>query len=273
LSDINADIDEDKMAEMKPIEFQSRDGLKINGYLTLPKNSNGKNVPIVVIPHNGPLQRNTWGYNAEVQYLASRGYGILQVNYRGSSGYGQSFYAAGFKQWGAKIQDDIDDGVKYLIKSGIANPKKIAIYGTGLGGFIALNAAIRQPQLYKCAASNSGVLNLLSFIKSIPPFLKSNLQMYYEIIGNPVSEISYLRQASPVFHADRVNIPVFIAQNAKDPRVNPNDAIQFIKELKKRDAPYVYFDKQDAPFMPNREEARQKMYLALSDFLDKNLKK
>lgn len=273
LSDINSAIKADEMSEMKPISYTSRDGLKIDGYLTLPTQSNAKNLPVVVMPHNGPGQRNTWGFNAEVQFLASRGYAVLQINYRGSTGYGKNFYAAGFKQWGLKIQDDVDDGVQWLINQKIANPNKIAIYGTGFGGYIAMNAAIKNPKLYKCAAANSGVLNLLSYIKAIPPFLKSNLQMYYDIIGNPDTDVDYMHQASPIFHADKVNIPIFITQNVKDPRTNASDAIQFVKELKKRNIPVTYIEKDDAPFSANREEERQKIYTELAHFLENNLKK
>jgi len=273
LSDINSAINVAQMCDMKPISYTSRDGLKINGYLTLPLNSKAKNLPIIVIPHNGPGQRNGWGFNAEVQFLANRGYGVLQINYRGSQGYGKAFYAAGFKQWGAKIQDDVDDGVQWLISQKIANPQKIAIYGSGFGGLIALNAAIKSPKLYKCAASNSGVLNLLSYIKSIPPFFKSNLQMHYDIVGNPDTEFDYMRQASPIFHADNITIPTFITQNSKDPRINSNDAIQFVKELKKRNIPVTYFERDDLQFSNNREEGRQKVYAALEQFLGSNLKK
>jgi len=273
LSDNNSAIKEEQMCEMKPISYMTRDGLKINGYLTLPLNKDPKNLPVVIVPHNGPGQRNTWGYNAEVQFLANRGYAVLQVNYRGSTGYGMNFHAAGFKQWGAKIQDDVDDGAKWLISEKIANPQKIAIYGSGFGGYIALNSAIKNPKMYKCAASNSGVLNLFSYLKSIPPFMKSNLQMYYEMIGNPNTDFDYMHQASPLFHADKVNIPIFITQNVKDPRINSSDAIQFVKELKKRNAPVTYYEKEDSPFFVNREESRQKVYTALELFLETNLKK
>jgi len=273
LSDNNSAIKEEQMCEMKPISYIARDGLKINGYLTLPLNKDPKNLPVVIVPHNGPGQRNTWGYNAEVQFLANRGYAVLQVNYRGSTGYGMSFHAAGFKQWGGKIQDDVDDGAKWLISEKIANPQKIAIYGSGFGGYIALNSAIKNPKMYKCAASNSGVLNLFSYLKSIPPFMKSNLQMYYEMIGNPNTDFDYMHQASPLFHADKVNIPIFITQNVKDPRINSSDAIQFVKELKKRNAPVTYYEKEDSPFFVNREESRQKVYTALELFLETNLKK
>jgi dipeptidyl aminopeptidase/acylaminoacyl peptidase len=273
LSDNNSAIKEDQMCEMKPISYTSRDGLKINGYLTLPLNKKAKNLPVVVVPHNGPGQRNSWGYNAEVQFLANRGYAVLQVNYRGSTGYGMSFHSAGFKQWGAKIQDDIDDGVTWLINEKIADPQKVAIYGTGFGGYIALNAAIKNPKMYKCAAANSGILNLFSYLKSIPPFMQSNLQMYYEIVGNPNKDFDYMHQASPLFHADKVKIPIFITQNIKDPRINSSDAIQFVKELKKRNAQVTYYEKEDTQFIGQREESRQKVYAELEQFLANNLKK
>lgn len=273
LSDINAAINEDEMCEMKPVSFAARDGLKLNGYLTLPKRAEAKNLPVVVIPHDGPGKRNSWGYDAEVQFFANRGYAVLQVNYRGSKGYGKDFYAAGFKQWGGKIQDDIDDGVQWLIQKKIANPQRIAIYGNGLGGYIALNAAIKSPKLYKCAASNSGVLNLFSYLASIPPFFKSNLQMFYEILGNPDTDVDYMRQASPIFHADKVGIPLFITQNTKDPRINASDAIRFVKDLKKRNASVVYFEREEQQFGMGREESRQKTYAALESFLANNMKK
>lgn len=273
LSDNNSAIKEESMCEMKPISYKSRDGKKISGYLTLPKFSEARNLPVVVMPHNGPGQRSTWGYNAEVQFLANRGYAVLQVNYRGSTGYGKDFYAAGFKEWGLKIQNDIDDGVKWLIDGKIANPQKVAIYGTGFGGFIAMNCAMKNPKMYRCAASNSGVLNLFSYLKSIPPFMMSNLQMFYEIVGNPSTDFDYMHQVSPLFHADQIKIPVFITQNLKDPRINPSDAIQFVKELKKRNSPVTYFERSDTRISTSREESRKKIYSALEQFLANNLKK
>jgi dipeptidyl aminopeptidase/acylaminoacyl peptidase len=273
LSDLNSSIKEEEMCEMKPISYMSPDGFKINGYLTLPLHIEPKNLPVVVMPHNGPGQRNVWGYNADVQFLANRGYAVLQVNYRGSTGYGKEFYAAGFKEWGLKIQQDVDAGAQWLIDKKIADPKRIAIYGNGFGGFIAINSAITSPTLYRCAGSSSGVLNLFSYLKTIPPFLTSNLQMFYEIVGNPDKDSEYMRQASPVFHADKVKIPVFITQNPKDPRINGNDAVQFVKELKKLNLSVTYLEKEDNKSPVNREEARQKSYTALEVFLQDNLKK
>ena len=273
LSDINPSIKEEEMCEMKPISYVTSDGFKINGYLTLPLGVQPENLPVVVIPHNGPGQRNSWGFNADVQFLANRGYAVLQVNYRGSTGYGKDFYAAGFKQWGQKIQQDIDAGVLWLIDQKIADPNRVAIYGYGFGGLIAINSALGNSKLYKCAGSSTGVLNLFSYLKTIPPFLTSNLQMYYEIVGNPDKDAEYMRQASPVFHADKINIPLFITQNSKDPRINGNDAIQFVKELKKLNLPVTYLEKEDSKSPLNREEARKKSYAALELFLQGNLKK
>jgi dipeptidyl aminopeptidase/acylaminoacyl peptidase len=239
----------------------------------MPINRPTKNLPVVVLPHNGPGNRNTWGYNPEVQFLANRGYAVFQVNFRGSSGYGKEFMAAGFKQWGGKINNDIEDGVKWLINQHIANPKRIAIYGSGLGGYLALNSVYSSPGLYACAASNSGVINLFSYLKAVPPFLKTNLQMYYTIIGNPDTEVDYMRQASPVFHADKINVPVLIAQSPKDQWVNSGEVIQFVKELKKKNVNVTYFEKDTESFPGMNEESRQHLYVTLEQFLDSNLKK
>ncbi|QPH37781.1 S9 family peptidase [Pedobacter endophyticus] len=273
LTDINPSIKQELMCAMKPISFKSADSLTINGYLTLPLSKKPKNLPVVVLPHNGPGGRNGWGYNAEVQFLASRGYAVLQVNYRGSTGYGKAFYAAGFKQWDDKIQSDVNDGVRWLISQKIANPKKIAIYGNGFGGYLALNCLYKNPDLYKCGGSNSGVINLFSYLKTIPPFLKSNLQMYYEIVGNPITDTEYMRFASPVFHADRFESPVFIAQNIKDPRVNVAEGVQFIKELTKRNVPVTYIEKEEGPNPVMRQQGRKVLYKALEEFLHQNLSK
>lgn len=273
LTDVSPAIKPEDMSAMKPISFKSSDGLTINGYLTLPKDKKAVNLPVVVFPHNGPKARNSWGYNAEVQFLANCGYAVLQVNYRGSTGYGKEFYAAGFKKWGDKIQDDVNDGARWLIAKKIANPKRIAIYGNGFGGYIALNCLYKNPDLYKCGGSNSGVINLFSYLKTFPPFLKAKLQMYYEIVGNPVTETDYMRFASPVFHADRFKSPIFIAQNPKDPSVNVAEGVQFIKELKKRNVQVTYVEKEEGPNPVIRQQGRTALYKALEEFLQENLGK
>jgi dipeptidyl aminopeptidase/acylaminoacyl peptidase len=260
---------------MKPVSFKSRDGLTINGYLTLPLGFKPKNLPLIVIPHggDGPTYRNSWGFNSEVQFLANRGYAVFQINFRGSKGYGKKFWIAGFKKWGTDIQNDITDGVNWLVSEGIADKKKIGIYGSGFGGYSALHALAFQPNLYACGASESGFLNLFAYIKSVPPILKPTLQMYYEMVGNPENGIDALRAVSPVFHANRIKAPLLIAQDTKDQRVNVNETNQFVKELKKRKVPITYITKESREFNFRNAESRMNFYTELEKFLASNLKK
>jgi dipeptidyl aminopeptidase/acylaminoacyl peptidase len=273
LSDLNSAINEEEMSPMEPISYITRDSLTIHGYLTLPLNKKAERLPVVVLPHDGPGSRNNWGYNPEVQFLANRGYAVLQVNYRGSAGYGKAFAASGFKQWGCKIQNDITDGVNWLIAKKIADPKRIAIYGTGFGGNIALNALYAKDHNYVCAASNSGVINLFTYLKSIPPFMKPNLQMYYEVVGNPLTDVERMRQSSPLFQVDKINKPVFITQNIKDPSINSGETQQFVKNLQKKNIPVTYLENDEEFFFGKNIEQRQKLYTALEQFLEDNLKK
>jgi dipeptidyl aminopeptidase/acylaminoacyl peptidase len=271
LGDVNSSLKEKQLCEMKPITFKSRDGMVINGYLTLPKGGIVSKLPFVVIPHGGPSARNSWGYNAEVQFLANRGYGILQLNYRGSTGYGKAFWIAGFKEWGGKIQEDITDGTKWLIKSKIADPKRIAIYGGSFGGFSALHGLCFNPDLYVCGASYSGVINLFSYLKGIPPYYRPYQKMYYEMVGNPETDGDYFRRSSPVFHTDKIKVPVLIAQGSKDPRVNVNETNQFVKELKKRQIEVTYILKEDESHFFRKPENKIEFYKELETFLSKNL--
>lgn len=271
LGDINPSLPQEEMAEMKPISFKTRDSLIVNGYLTLPKGKNKKNFPVVVVPHSNSEGRNSWGYNSEVQFLANRGYAVFQVNFRGTKGYGKEFWTAGFKQWGGKMQDDITDGVRWLISEEIADPKRIAIYGYSFGGFSALHGLIYRPDLYRCGASYSGFTNLFAYLKDIPPYFRPYQQMYYETVGNPEKDSEYFRAASPVFHTNKIKAPVLIAQGALDPRVNTNETNQFVKELKKKNVPVTYILNEDEGHYFRNIENRLEFYRELEIFLDKNL--
>lgn len=273
LSDVNSSFTENDMALMQPITYKSRDGLTINGYLTLPVNKGQRNLPIVVLPHGGPSSRNIWGYNAEVQFFANRGYAVFQVNYRGSTGYGKSFWIAGFKEWGGKIQEDITDGVKWLISEGIADPKRIGVYGSGFGGFSALHGLCFNPDLYRCGASYSGMTNLFSYLKGVPPYYKPYQQMFFEMVGNPEADADYFRNTSPVFHADKIKAPVLIAQGTKDARVNVNETNQFVLELKKNNIPVTYILKEGERHFFRNPENRIELYRQLDIFFTNNLKK
>jgi dipeptidyl aminopeptidase/acylaminoacyl peptidase len=271
LSDVNSSLKVENMAEMKPISYKTRDGLTVYGYLTLPRGMPPQNLPVVVMPHGGPDTRNSWGYNSEVQFLASRGYAVFQVNFRGSKGYGKDFWIAGFKEWGAKMQDDITDGVHWLVKQKIADPSRIGIYGFSFGGFSALHGLMSSPALYRCGASYSGFTNLFAYFKDIPPYFRPYLQMYYETVGNPETDADYFRAASPVFHTDKIKVPVLIAQGGRDPRVNMNETHQFVKELKKKKVPVTYIFKEGEGHVFRNNENRLEFYKKLEIFLDQNL--
>ncbi len=271
LADLAPWIRSDLMSEMTPIEFSSRDGLLIHGYLTIPTGVEAKNLPVVVNPHGGPWARDNWGFNPEVQFLASRGYAVLQLNFRGSTGYGRKFWEASFKQWGLNMQNDISDGVAWMIKRKIADPQRVAIYGGSYGGYATLAGLAFTPELYKCGVDYVGVSNLLTFMKTVPPYWKNYLSQMYEEVGNPETEADLLKAASPVFHADRIRAPLFVAQGAKDPRVNINESNQIVEALKKRGIAVQYMVKENEGHGFHNEENRFDFYRAMEKFLAEHL--
>ncbi|HEX5864331.1 MAG TPA: S9 family peptidase [Casimicrobiaceae bacterium] len=273
LGEIAPWLPEAKMARMKPIEFKSRDGLTINGYITLPNGKESKNLPVIVNPHGGPWARDVWGWNPEVQMLANRGYAVLQMNFRGSTGYGRSFWQASFKQWGLKMQDDITDGVNYLVKEGIADPKRVCIYGGSYGGYATLAGVTYTPDLYACAVDYVGVSNLFTFLNTIPPYWKPFLDMMHEMVGEPEKDKALLTSTSPALNADKIKTPLFIAQGARDPRVNIDESNQMVKALKARgvDVPYMVKENEGHGF--HNEENKFDFYEAMERFLAKYLAK
>lgn len=272
LSDISPWLKESELADMKPITFQTRDSITINGYLVLPPGVDAQNLPVIVNPHGGPWWRNRWGFSAETQFFASRGYAVFQINYRGSRGYGREFWTSGFKQMGRKMQDDISDGVEWLIREKIANPKRIAIYGYNFGGFHALSGITFTPSLYRCAISYSGVSNLFNYIKDIPPYQKPFLEMNYEMVGNPEKDAEYFRSVSPVFHTGNIKAPVMIVQGASDPRLSVTETNQFVKDLKKKGVNVTFILKENEGHEFKNEENKIELYTEMEKFLSKNLK-
>ena len=264
-------LPEKELAQMKPIEYQSRDGLTIHGYLTLPPGREAKNLPVVINPHGGPWYRDTWGFNPEVQFLANRGYAVLQMNFRGSTGYGRKFWEASFKQWGQSMQDDITDGVNWLVKEGIADPKRVAIYGGSYGGYATLAGVAFTPDLYAAAVDYVGVANMFTFMKTIPPYWKPFLDMFHEMVGDPVKDRAMLEAASPVMHADKIKTPLFVAQGAHDPRVNKDESDQMVAALKKRGVEVEYMVKDNEGHGFHNEENRFDFYEAMEKFLAKYL--
>jgi dipeptidyl aminopeptidase/acylaminoacyl peptidase len=270
LAEITPWLDENELAEMKPISYAARDGLTIHGYLTLPRGGR-KNLPLVVNPHGGPWARDGWGYNPEVQFLANRGYAVLQVNFRGSVGYGRAFWEKSFRQWGKTMQDDVTDGVKYIIQQGIADSKRVAIYGGSYGGYATLAGLAFTPELYACGIDYVGVSNLFTFLKTIPPYWKPMLDMFYEMVGHPEKDKDLLTAASPVLHAENIRVPLLIAQGAQDPRVNIDESDQMVAALKKHDVPVEYIVKDNEGHGFHNEENRFEFYETMEKFLDKYL--
>jgi dipeptidyl aminopeptidase/acylaminoacyl peptidase len=212
------------------------------------------------------------GYNPEVQFLANRGYAVLQPNYRGSTGYGRKYWEASFKQWGGTMQDDLTDGVNYLIAQGIADPKRVAIYGGSYGGYATLSGITKTPDLYAAAVSYVGVSNLFTFMKTIPPYWLPFQEVTYEQVGHPERDKAMFEERSPALNAHKIKTPLFVAQGAKDPRVNKAESDQMVEALRKRGVVVDYMVKDNEGHGFNNEENRFDFYEAMEKFFGKHLK-
>lgn len=274
ITDVSPWLDEKEMAEVTPIEFKSRDGMTIHGYLTLPKGmtlETAKNLPTIINPHGGPWARDSWGFNPEAQFYANRGYAVLQMNFRGSVGYGRKFWEASFKKWGQEMQNDVTDGTKWLIEKGIADSKRVAILGGSYGGYATLMGLIREPELYACGIDYVGVSNLFTFMKTIPPYWKPMLDMMYEMVGNPQTDSLMFVENSPVYNADKIKAPLMVAQGANDPRVNKDESDQMVEAMKKRNIDVEYLVKDNEGHGFRNEENRFEYYRKSEEFLKKYL--
>ncbi len=259
------------LSTMEPVTFTSRDGLSVHGYLTLPVGTNNTNLPLVLNVHGGPWARDAWGYNPEAQWFANRGYACLQVNYRGSTGYGKDFLNAGNKEWGRKMQDDLVDGVHWAIEQGIADAKKVAIYGGSYGGYAALAGATFTPDLFCCAVDIVGPSNLITLIKTIPPYWAPLVQVFLQRVGNPDTEEEFLKSRSPLFQVDRIKIPMLIAQGANDPRVKQAESEQIVEAMQNKSIDYEYMLFPDEGHGFAKPENRLKFYAVAERFLAKHL--
>jgi dipeptidyl aminopeptidase/acylaminoacyl peptidase len=274
LAEINPALPERQMAAMTPVRYTARDGLVIPGYLTLPPGKAAKNLACVINPHGGPWARDGWGFNPEVQFLANRGYCVLQMNFRGSTGFGRKFWEAGFGQWGLSMQDDITDGAQWLVKQGIADPNRLGIYGGSYGGYATLAGVTYTPDLYAAAVDYVGVANMFTFMKAIPPYWEPFRQQMYAMVGNPddPKDRERLAATSPVLHAERIKTPLLVAQGAKDPRVNKGESDQMVEALKKRGVDVQYLVKDNEGHGFHNEENRFEFYTAMEAFLGQHLR-
>lgn len=265
-------LNENDMAEMNPIKFQSRDGLTIHGYLTIPLNTKPENLPVIINPHPGPQWRNSWKFDQFTQFFANRGYAVMQINFRGSEGYGKAFLRAGFKQWGLKMQDDISDGVLWLIDQGIADKDRIGIYGLSFGGYAALAGITFTPELFCCGVDLWGISNYFTWYDNFPPRWKQYADEIHRRWGDPVADKEQMRATSPMFHVKNIKAPVFIVQSANDSRVRRQQSEEFIEELKKHNKEYEYILLQGEGHALSNEKKLIEMMGRLEIFLEKYMK-
>lgn len=230
---VRPEIIPELMAQMTPFRFNSRDGLEIEGYVVRPPQSDGRRLPMIVNPHGGPWARDVWGWDTEAQFLASRGYAVLKVNFRGSTGYGRKFFTAGIRQWGLKMQDDITDAVNWAIEKGIADPDRIAIYGASYGGYAAMAGLVFTPELYRCGINYVGVTDVQLLFSTVPREDRFRLLYRAHLVGDPKSDAELLMRISPVNHIEKLRAPVMLAYGFRDSRVDIKHARKLIAELKR----------------------------------------
>ncbi len=264
------------MAEMRPIKYTTRDGLTVYGYLTIPNSvKDGNKVPLIVNPHGGPYgPRDSWGFNPETQLFASRGYATLQVNYRGSGGYGKKFFLAGSKQIGRKMLDDLEDGVAYVKSLDIIDESRIGIYGGSYGGLATLGSLVKTPDLYTCGVDYVGVSNLFTFVKSFPPYWRPFMAQFYEQWYDETDpeEKAIMEAVSPALHVDKITKPLFVVQGANDPRVNINESDQIVSSMRARGVDVPYMVKYNEGHGFGHEENRIELYSSMMGFFAKHLK-
>ncbi len=261
-------IKPEQMAEVYPISYKSRDGLVIHGYLTVPPGKEPKNLPMVVFPHGGPFGRDSWGFHNDAQFLASRGYAVLQMNYRGSPGYGEDFFVKGQRHIGRELQDDITDGTKWAIAKGIADPHRIAIMGWSFGGYSALMGAVREPNLYRCAIDLAGVTDWVAILKYQRTVTEGfGDEENAEMIGDPIKDAADLADISPVNHADKINIPLLLVYS-KDDQTVPFEQARLMRDaLDRNNKTYEFVSKHNEGHGFYTYDHRLELYQQVDKFL------
>jgi dipeptidyl aminopeptidase/acylaminoacyl peptidase len=260
-----------ELASMEPFSYQARDGLTISGYLTFPPGMDRSGLPTVLLVHGGPWARDAWGFDPQAQWLANRGYLCVQVNFRGSTGYGKAFLNAGDREWGNKMQNDISDAVAHAISRGWSDPEKIAIVGGSYGGYAALAGAAFTPDLFCCAVDIVGPSNLITLIETIPPYWAPLIAQFHRRVGDPATDKEFLWSRSPLSVADQIRIPLLIAQGANDPRVKQAESEQIVAALEKAgiDHDYMLFADEGHGFA--KPENRLTFFAAADKFLSRYL--
>ena len=237
------------LVAMHPEAIPSRDGMTLVSYLTLPAGSDPDGdgrpdhpIPMVLFVHGGPWARDAYGYNSWHQWLANRGYAVLSVNYRGSTGFGKKFITAGNLQWGRKMHDDLLDAVAWAVKQGVTTPDKVAIAGGSYGGYATLAGVTFTPDTFRCGVDIVGPSNLFTLLQTIPPYWEAGKQQFYQRMGNPTTDEgkALLHERSPLFMADKIKVPLLIGQGQNDPRVNVRESEQIVEAMKAKKIPVTY---------------------------------
>jgi len=259
------------LSKMKPVSFPARDGLKLEGYFTIPAGAPEGKLPLVLNVHGGPWARDSWGLNGEVQWLANRGYAVLQVNFRGSTGYGKKHVNAGDREWGGKMHDDLIDGVKWAVDSGVVDPKRISIYGGSYGGYSALAGAAFTPDAFTCAVDIVGPSSIVTLIKGIPPYWKPFIAIFNRRVGSLEKDEAFLHERSPISKVDAIKIPLLVAQGANDPRVKQAESEAIVEAVRKKgkDVEYLLFPDEGHGFA--QPDNRMAYYASAEGFLAKHL--
>ncbi len=259
------------LSSMEPFSYTARDGLTVHGYLTFPHGLERRGLATVLNVHGGPWGRDAWGFDPEAQWLANRGYLCVQVNFRGSTGYGKDFVNAGDREWGAKMHDDLLDAVAWVVDQGYADPERVAVYGGSYGGYAALVGATFTPEVFACAVDLVGPSNLKTLIESIPPYWAPLIATFHTRVGNPDTEEDFLWSRSPLSKADNVSIPLLIAQGANDPRVKQAESEQIVAALRGKgiDHEYLLFEDEGHGFA--KPENRLRFYAHAERFLAEHL--
>ena len=260
-----------QLASMQPVSYEARDGLTIHGYLTTPVGIPTQNLPTVLFVHGGPWARDNWGYSPSAQWLANRGYAVLQVNFRGSTGYGKAFLNAGNREWAGKMHDDLIDSVNWLVELGISDPKKIAIMGGSYGGYATLVGLTFTPDVFAAGVDIVGPSNLITLIQSIPPYWEPLKASFYHRVGNLETEEEFLKSRSPLFFANCIQKPLLIAQGANDPRVKQAESDQIVEAMRSSGLPVEYVLYTDEGHGFARPENRLHFFAIAEEFLAKYL--
>lgn len=257
------------LSDMKPIEILSRDGIALRGYLTLPKHVPTQPLPMVLQVHGGPWWRDAWGYDSEVQFLANRGYAVMQINYRGSLGYGRRFEELGIGEFAGKMQDDLLDGVQWAIEQGIADPNKIAIVGGSYGGYATLVGLSFTPEKFACGIDIFGPSDLVKLVADFPPYWKFELDRWHRFVGDPskAADRAIMHSKSPLFKADNINKPLLVIQGGMDVRVHADQSEALVEHLKRANKPVEYWFIPEAGHGFNRWPLRMKQFRKSEDFL------